>query len=370
MTVFVLGRFPPPVDGQTLATERLATMIENDVQVHRVNTESSHDEDAGAAAHPLYRAAHFLRLRSELRSQLAVDPAGTVLWPAVSPDPPGHFRDLLITLRAVHRSRRVFAIVHRGNFRRLFESPATTATARLLVRRTRGFVFLTHQLSEQCSRWIPEHKRLVIPNTIDEDLLFSDFEVAEKRERRRGRTVLSLLFVGHMLPSKGYLDVLEAVHLVHQLKTPIEAHFVGRWNNDGDREDFAARVESRGLQNVVIHHGPVTRRSAMKELHREADVLLLPSYYRNEAQPLVILEALNAGTPVISTTHAGIPEMIGHEKEGLLVPPRDPKSLAAAVQGLSDVDYWHRVSQNARRRFLDAYSPDVVRQKWLTLLHA
>ena len=63
-----------------------------------------------------------------------------------------------------------------------------------------------------------------------------------------------------------------------------------------------------------------------------ADVFVLPTFYPFEGQPLVLLEALAAGVPVVSTFHAGIPETVRNEKEGLLVPANDPPALAGAIR--------------------------------------
>ena len=81
------------------------------------------------------------------------------------------------------------------------------------------------------------------------------------------------------------------------------------------------------------------------------------------------IEALNAGTPVVATRHAGIPHMVEDGREALLVPPRDPAAIAAAVRQLNEPTTWHGFSVNARRRFVDEFSPDAVRAQWLQLLN-
>src|SRR5690606_16240357 len=107
----------------------------------------------------------------------------------------------------------VFAVVHRGNFDRVFRSPATALTARRLARRLRGFVFLNEQLAGACAPWIPPARRFVIPNTIDASVYCTDAEVEAKQADRRRRPALRLLFLSNMIASKGYLDVLHAVRL-------------------------------------------------------------------------------------------------------------------------------------------------------------
>ena len=313
---------------------------------------------------------HYLRARKRVRAACWAAPGAVVLWTSASPTPLGHLRDLLTVLPAFRPPQRVYAVVHWGRFDRLFTSALTRWTARrLLVPRVDGFVFLSDGLSARCAAWIPDHKRHVIPNTIDEAVRCTPAEVEAKQQSRlAARRRLRLLFFGNMIREKGYLDVLEAVRRLHQEGVPVEAHFAGGWTSGADREVFQRRVAEGGLQNVVTHHGAVRDRAQAKRLYLEADVFLLPTFYPTEAQPLSIIEALSAGTPVITTSHAGIPEMVRHEREALLVPPRDPAAIAKAVQELADVRRWLTFSKGARQRFEAAFSPKVVRQRWGALL--
>ncbi len=87
-----------------------------------------------------------------------------------------------------------------------------------------------------------------------------------------------------------------------------------------------------------------------------------------EAQPLTIIEALNAGTPVVATRHAGIPDMVRADKEALFVPLQAPEAIAEAVQRLAGEAAWQAASRHARARFQTRFSPDAVRRQWLALL--
>ena len=363
MTILVVGRFPPPIDGQTLATKRLADLLDGDKDVRRLNI-----EPPAEATSNVKRLGHFLRIRPRLKKALQEYPQATILWPAISPDPAGHFRDMLVTLSSICEDQRLFAVLHRGAFRRLFESVITSTTARRLVDRVDKFVFLSQGLSNQCASAIPEEKRVVIPNTIDDATVLPEKDVAAKHRERAGRDKLNVLFVGHMMPSKGYLDTLEAVRLLAARSVPVEAHFAGGWMKPVDREAFMTRVASHNLEHIVFHHGAVSDRQAMRALHRNADVLVLPTWYRNEAQPLVIIEALNAGTPVISTPYRAIPDMVANGTEGYLVPPRDPEAIAEALQKLCDMENWTRMSIQARQRFESTFTPERVREKWLRVV--
>ena len=317
----------------------------------------------------LGKVRHYLRVRERTRAACRAAPEAAVLWTSVSPTPLGHLRDLLTVLPAFRSGQRVYAVVHWGRFDRLFTSTLTAPTARrLLVPRVDGFVFLSEGLSERCAPWIPAAKRRVIPNTIDDVVCCTPEEVEAKQRDRAARQRLRLLFFSNMIREKGYLDVLEAVRRLHRQGVAVEADFAGGWTSEADEADFERRVAAGGLQGVVAHHGAVRDRARAKRLLLDADVLLLPTFYPTEAQPLSILEAMNAATPVVATAHAGIPELVRHGREGLLVPPRDPATIAHAVLELQDAERWLDLSRNARDRFEGGFSAEPVRQRWRALL--
>jgi glycosyltransferase involved in cell wall biosynthesis len=367
---FIIGRFPPPVDGQTLATERLRRHLERAFDVTPITT-SFPEEDGlhGEVRFRLDRVRFYAGLVGSTRRALSSDPTAPVLWGSVSPHPLGHLRDILLTLPAIPRSHPLIAIHHRAGFEKLFESPVTRPTAQRLARRVSAMVFLNRTFSEASAPWVPADRRFVIPNTIDDDLVFSDVEVEEKTsERIKSAGPLRILFLSNMMPEKGYRDVLEAAAIVRSEQLDVRFDFYGRWSSDEDRDVFDGFVEQHGLGRHVFHHGPLTSRRDVRVAHRNADVFVLPSYHPTETQPIAIHEACSAGTPVIGTNHAGIPDMVGGASGGFLVPVRDPQAIASAIRQLIDRDVWLAHARHTRAHFLANFSPEVVRQKWVELV--
>ena len=215
---------------------------------------------------------------------------------------------------------------------------------------------------------MPPDKLCVIPNTIDAAVVSTPGEVVLKRLEKSGRSQLRLLFLSNMIREKGYLDVLDAAALLKAKGLPISMTFVGRWNDKMDRDAFYNRMSSLGVSDVVRHRGAVYDRAAIKALHLESDVLVMPTYYRDEGQPLVIIESLAAGTPVLVTGHASIPEMVMDGREALFVRPRSPEDIAMAAEKLAEPDVWAHASGCARQRFESYFSEEVVRRRWLGLL--
>ncbi len=158
-----------------------------------------------------------------------------------------------------------------------------------------------------------------------------------------------LLLVGRLVEKKGHRTALEAVARLRAAGYAVELHCYG----DGPlREALQAKAHQLGLGTCVAFHGAVTN-EMVRQAYYTHDVLLVPSQTAadsdQEGLPNVIIEGLAAGIPVVATRHAGIPELIAHEKTGLLIPERDVDALAAAVAQLLEApELVKRLSRNGR----------------------
>ena len=294
-------------------------------------------------------------------------PDATVFWTSVSPQASGHFRDLLTILPHFGPAHRVYGVVHWGKFADLFASKVTGFTARRMSKRLEGFVFLNDDRAQQCAPWLTENKRLVIPNTLDAAVVCTDEEVEQKIKRRTEGSALHVLFLSNMIREKGYFDTLEAIALLHSKGASIKATFAGQWLNEHDQATFNRFVTENNLDPIVSHAGKITQRDRIKALHLEADAFILPSYLM-EGQPLTIIEALNAGSPVITTRLGGMVDMIEEGKEGFFIPAKDAEAIAAAISKLLPASAWRKMSISARDRYKKTYSAERIALSWKSLV--
>jgi glycosyltransferase involved in cell wall biosynthesis len=92
---------------------------------------------------------------------------------------------------------------------------------------------------------------------------------------------------------------------------------------------------------------------------RLMDVLVVPSL--TEGSPLIVLEAMAAGVPVVASAVGGIPDQIGHGEAGILVPPSDPDALGEALGALlQDPAYARRLGEAGRRRTENEFSHETL----------
>ncbi len=154
-------------------------------------------------------------------------------------------------------------------------------------------------------------------------------QIVDAASLRQGRhTPTRLLYVGRLSPEKGIPTLLRAFAA---LKSPSHLRLAGGGSQLAELEALA--VES-GVRERVHFLGNVDWGNPLFELMRDSDILVLPSF--TEGLPLVLLEAMAQGLPVIATRVGGIPELVRDEITGLLFPAGDADALSACLSRLID----------------------------------
>ena len=167
-----------------------------------------------------------------------------------------------------------------------------------------------------------DRRRFTLP--ADERALL---RAAVRHELGAGEDDVVALTVANLRSEKGY-DVLVAAAPVALAAAPaLRLVWVGR----GPLEhELAAAAADPALGGRVHFLGP---RADADRLMAGADLFVLPSH--QEGLPVALMEAMSAGLPVVATTVGGVPGVVRHDAEGLLVPPGRPEDLAAAVAALA-----------------------------------
>lgn len=173
---------------------------------------------------------------------------------------------------------------------------------------------------------------------------------------------LRLLFVGRYGERKGCYELIAALAQARAAGTEATLRFVGREEYDGEERVLREDVEQFGVAGAVEFAG-VKDGPELAECYEEAQVLCLPS--RREGVPLVLLEAMSFGLPVIATPVGGIADYVAHEDNGLLVPPGDVDALAVSIAVLAaDPELRTRLGDAARRRVAEQAGPGTIARRW------
>jgi glycosyltransferase involved in cell wall biosynthesis len=340
--VQIAGLYPPHLGGAELVAQRLATLQAraHDVTVYTSDVgrgDAPRREDTGRLRVVRDRAMRVGNtpvvprlmerlLRHHPRPDVVHVHGGLAAWPE--------------TVRLATLLRRVPYVVHVH----LMVRPSSRAGRVLLpayqhtlyaqfLRRAALVICLTEAMREQlvAEFGVPADRVAVVPNGVDADG-FAPGEFARRAERE-------LLFVGRLTGQK---NVLAAVDAMAYLPADVRLRIVG----DGEQRPLVERrIRERALDNVLVE-GRLDP-AALADRYRRATAVLLPSTH--EGLPLVLLEAMNTGAPVVCSALPALLEIGGDAV--VPVDPPDGRSLAAAVGGLlADPAGRRRLSDAARRR--------------------
>jgi glycosyltransferase involved in cell wall biosynthesis len=158
---------------------------------------------------------------------------------------------------------------------------------------------------------------LVIPNGIELDK-FENFSTDYLRTEQKK----SIIFIGRFVPIKGLEYLIKAMDVIQKENENIYLTLVGDGNQRNFLEDMVKKLH---LGKKVIFKGIIENTQVPKYLI-QSDVFVLPSL--SEGFPNVILEAMAAGLPIVTTNVGGLAEIIKNGENGYVVEPKNPDQLA------------------------------------------
>jgi len=208
---------------------------------------------------------------------------------------------------------------------------------------------------------VPEEKIHIIPCGVD---------VPEKMIKHPSGETVRCLAVGRMVGKKAPIKLLESFHLAVQLNKNLFLDYVGDGPLYKNAQDY---VKSNGLQNYVTLHGSQPHQKVIDLLQR-ADLFLQhsivdPKTGDEEGMPVVILEAMGFGLPVVSTKHAGISEAVLDGETGYVVEEGDIEGMAQRILELAeDAKKRSRMGERGWRTARDNFTWQAERTKLLDLM--
>ncbi len=187
------------------------------------------------------------------------------------------------------------------------------------------------------------HKFEVSPLGVDPNLF-------TPRPFRKNPSPFEVICVGRLVPAKGQHILVTAIAHLVRAGRDVRLRLVG----DGpDRVSLEQQVSTLELNKHVIFEGAVNQ-DRIRTLYTGADLFALASFA--EGIPVVLMEAMAMEIPCVTTFITGIPELIRHGEDGLLVAPSDEEGLAQAIALLmDDAEQCHRLGMAGRQRVMEKY---------------
>lgn len=271
----------------------------------------------------------------------------------------GNLRDLLI-FKVIGR-RPCLVHLHGGYYRTMVDQlPNWQRNANYnAIAKLSGAIVLGPSLKWIFQGMIPDEKIFTVPNCVDDEYLMSDKEFQDKINNIENRQIKHVLYLSNFIKTKGYQEVLEMAKLE---KLRVDAggsrrfhfDFAGKFFEASQNDYFLNFIRDNKLEEYVTYHGVVCG-NEKRELLKNCDIFVLLTTYPNEGQPISILEAMGNGMLIVTTNHAGIPDIVANEKQGL-VTDREKISYAQIYDWLLKKDSYKNIALSNRLKVKDCYN--------------
>jgi glycosyltransferase involved in cell wall biosynthesis len=348
--VLVIGPTPPPYHGVAIVTKAL---LNSDLRSHFNVAHLDLSDRRGIAFvdHPdLHDVVLFLKQWARLLSTLIRERPRVVYLP-ISQSAVGFLRDSLLIWPSYLWGGHIVLHLHGGHFRIWYESCGRMMKAyvRRVLKPAKRVIVLEESLKTIFRGLVDDGKISVVPNGVGWDKREPSMETFPKRRKHR------VLYLSTVNRQKGALVLLAAIPLVERVRSDVEFVFAGPWSSERDRADAERFITEQNLDELVSFIGPVEGEEK-QALYMSADLFVFPGI-QQEGQPLVVLEAMAAGIPVIFTDRGCLRETVA--EAGLEAEIDNPRALAEQILWLvSHPDEMRCMGAAGRNRFEMFYTHD------------
>lgn len=308
-----IAQFPPPMHGLSKAVETLYNSELNG----KVNPSSQFD----------FEKVDITNNKDFLKNLLKISRSkADLFYFTISQTKGGNLRDLVIFKLLELQHKKCLIHLHGGYYRQLVDKDMSGWQRKAnykAIRKLAGVIVLSESLKRIFEGMIDENKIFVVENCVDDQYLLTDQEIEEKLENLKHIGVLHVLWLSNFIRSKGYPFVLE---MAKAEKERVDAggekrfhfDFAGKFFEESEKEYFDSYVKENELEEYITYHG-IVGGEKKKELLKKCYLFALPTRYPNEGQPISILEAMGNGMYIITTDHAGIPDIVVDGVNGYII---------------------------------------------------
>lgn len=320
----IVGPLPPPYHGVAVMVQWLVEGLRkrNGLSFIHLNTQDPQKKKGFGKFSP--RNSWFALKSILLLFKLLLREEIQVVYVPISQNFWGFARDSLFVLISGFLFRRKVVIhVHGGYFKTFFNKGSWLRKKyiKFVFKYVERGIVLGYCLKHLLEDVLPYDKIDVVYNGVDAE----PFDKIQSDKEKNGK--FRILFAGLLEESKGYFDLVKAVPILKRYYPDIEVFFAGRWQVNGFKDKVESYVNENNLKAQVKFLGVVTGEEKIK-VFKSSDVFVLPTYFYLEGQPVVILEAMAARLPVITTDRGSIKEMIIHGQNGFVISPHSPHEIA------------------------------------------
>ncbi|MGG0510617.1 glycosyltransferase family 4 protein [Priestia megaterium] len=354
----IIGPLPPPIHGESVAIKELldSAEIQKAYNMTLVNTNRKDITNTGGFSliKIIEDLKHFLKV-----SYYTLFKTQDLVYISISQTKLGLFRDALFLLVSSLKSKRLVTHLHGNNLGNVIDN-LSFLEYRLIsysLKKVDVGIVLGESLKENYKGLVNEVR--VVSNGVSK-LYISEQEIQKKLNLIEDKQYTEILYLSNLIESKGYIELIEAVILLIEEGYSVKLTMAGAIFNKSEFEKIMKKVKEKKLENLIVYIG-IVKDQKKKQILLSSDIMVLPTNYPIEAQPISIIEGMAAALPIISTNRGSIPDMI--KDNGILIEKGERLIIFQSLKELMDNKKRIEFSKNSRKVFLKHFlSQDYIQK--------
>lgn len=316
--IFFSGPLPPPITGQAFAFSYFFENCKFNKKVIDTNSKDGKIRSITSYFSVLIRTMFYALL-------------GTydVVYFTCSRTTGGSLRDIILINIASLRRKPIINHLHGADFRKFYKSRSVFYQKLLqnAYNKVGTSVVLLDKMKSEFADFEKTMKVIEVPNFYDPILGDYLFETTENLNKK-----LRLLYFSNLMYTKGILEVLQAFKELKKAGLNVELYIAGRYMGDNQMSVSDIKKEVEPYFNLPdIHYVGTVSGKDKADFLEKGDVFILPTFYKSEAFPISILEAMRCGCAILTTRHNYLPEIINN-KNGALIEPENTDELIKVLK--------------------------------------
>lgn len=318
LKILLVGPLMPPVHGQSIAFTRFADSIDGGKIIINTNLNDKAKLDKIFAA---FKTLFLIITRAIFtRYEVVYFTCSRSFW--------GSIKDIVLINLVSLRGVRIINHLHGSDFKELLVSSPSWYQKILFrsYKKVDTSIVLLESMKDQFEDFTNMTVE-VVPNFYDKDL---DTKVIEKDGNK-----INLVYLSNIMSSKGIFELIDAFEELSKRYKNIYLNIAGGYiadeymNKDEVKKKFERKISKN---DRIVYLGKVFGEEKVKLL-QSSDIFVLPSYYKSEAFPISIIEAMDCGNAIVTTNYKYLPEVV-KKSNGVLVEPQSVDRLAKGIESL------------------------------------
>lgn len=270
----------------------------------------------------------------------------------------GFLKDkILLSLANKINKPKIITHLHGTDFKSFFENADNNLKQKIksIYSKVDIAIVLLEEMKDQFKSILPEQKIHIVANFYDKKINTYNNDILNKINSNK--KIINLIYFSNIMQTKGIFYLLEAYNILVQNNFSVNLNIAG--NFIGDYELDKKQIKTKFF-NTIKTTSNITYKGVLKNEDKyqflaNGDIFILPSYYRAEALPLSIIEAMASGNAIITTNHNYLSSVV-NSNSGLIVEPKSSNQLYSAILQL--------IKNKDNLKLIQQYNFNLARQKY------